>query len=116
MFSMILDQAVQECAHMEKQTAGLSDQILELEQAVKAVRGISGMEEPAARLEQLRRAMEQEYAGLHQMMLALNKSILNYQSCENRICDSGEQNVILYTKQGIEVNDFSDITNILSGI
>lgn len=116
MFSILINQAIQECAHIEKQAAGLANQVVELEQAIKAVRGLSGMEEPVARLERLRQEMESEQSGLHQMMWALNKTILNYLSCENRICDNGEQNVALYARQEIGVNDFSDITKILSGI
>ena len=116
MFSILINQAIQECAHIEKQAAGLSNQVIELEQAIKAIRSLSSMEEPVARLEKLRQEMESEQMGLHQMMWALNKTILNYLSCENRICDNGEQNVALYVRQEIGVNDFSDITKILSGI
>ena len=116
MFSILIDHAIQECAHIEKQAAELSNQVIELEQAMKAVRSLSGMEGVVARLEQLHQEMESEQTGLHQMMWAFNKTILNYLSCENRICDNGEQNVALYERQEIGVNDFSDITKILSGI
>lgn len=116
MFSIIIDQAIQDCSRLEKQVLELSGQMMELEQAIKELRSLSYMTEPVARLEQQHSQMEFQYNVLKQMMLALNKTILNYMSCENRICDNGEENVILYVRQEIGVNDFSDISRILSGI
>lgn len=116
MFSIIVDQAIQDCSRLEKQVSELSGQIIELEQAIKELRSLSYMTEPVARLEHQHSQMDFQYNVLRQMMLALNKTILNYMSCENRICDNGEQNVILYARQEIGINDFSDITKILSGI
>lgn len=116
MFSIIVDQAIQDCSRLEKQVSELSGQMIELEQVIRELRSLSYMTEPVARLEHQHSEMEFQYNVLKQMMLALNKTILNYMSCENRICDNGEQNVILYARQEIGVNDFSDITKILSGI
>lgn len=116
MFSIIINQAIQECTHIEKQSVGLSNQVIELERAIKTVRSLSSMEEPVAKLERLCQELDSEQMELNQMMWALNKTILNYLSCENRICDNSEQNTILYARQEIGSNDFSDITSILSGI
>lgn len=116
MFSIIVDQAIQDCSQLEKQVSELFGQMMELEHAVKELRSLSCMEEPVARLKRQYSEMEFQYKVLRQMMLALNKTILNYMSCENRICDNGEQNVVLYARQEIGVNDFSNISNILSGI
>lgn len=116
MFSILINNAIQECVHIEKQAAQLSSKVIELEQAMKAVRSLSGMEGIVTRLERLHQEMESEQMELHQMMWAFNKTILNYLSCENRICDNGEQNAALYARQEIGVNDFSDITKILSGM
>ena len=116
MFSIIVDQAIQDCSQLEIQVSELFVQMIELEQAIKELRSLSDMEGTIARLEHQYSEMDFQYTVLRQMMLALNKTILNYMSCENRICDTGEQNVILYARQEIGVNDFSDISNILSGI
>ena len=116
MFSIIVDQAIQDCCRLEKQVSELSGQMMELEQVIKELRSLSYMTEPVARLEHQHSEMEFQYNVLKQMMLALNKTILNYMSCENRICDNGEQNVVVYARQEIGVNDFSDITKILSGL
>ena len=116
MFSIIVDQAIQDCSGLEKQVSELSGQMIELEQAIKELSNLSYMTEPVTRLEHQHSQMEFQYNVLKQMMLALNKTILNYMSCENRICDNGEENVVLYARQEIGVNDFSDISKILSGI
>lgn len=116
MFSIIVDLAVQECSQLEKQVFGLSGQVAELEQAIRELRSLSYMAEPIARLERQRSEMEFQHTVLRQMMLALNRTTLDYMSCENRICDNAEQNVISYIRQEIGVNDFSDISNILNGI
>ena len=116
MFSIIVDQVIQDCSQLEKQVSELFMQMMELEQAKKELQRLSYMAELVARLEHQYSQMDYQYNVLRQMMLALNKTILNYLSCENRICDNGEQNVILYRRQEIGVNDFSDIFNILSGI
>lgn len=116
MFSIIVDQAIQECSQLEKQVSELFGQMIELEQVIRELRSLSYMEEPIARLEHQYSEIDFQNKVFRQMMLALNKTILNYMNCENRICDNGEQNVILYARQEIGVNDFSDISNILSGI
>lgn len=116
MFSIITNQTIQECNLMEKQTAELMELMLELEQVTGEVRGISCMEQPVARLEHQYSEMDFEHTVLKQMMLGLNKIILNYMNCENRICDNGEQNVILYTRQEIGTNDLTGIADILQGL
>lgn len=116
MFSIIVDQVIQDCNQLEKQVSELFMQMMELEQAKKELQSLSYMAELVARLEHQYSQMDYQYNVLRQMMFALNKTILNYLSCENRICDNSEQNVILYRRQEVGVNDFSDIYNILNGI
>lgn len=116
MFSMITGQAVQECSRMEAQVSEISGQMFELEQAIRELRSISGMEEVLERLEYLYSEMDYERLVLKQMMLGLNKTILSYLSCENRICDNSEQNVLCYARRETGMNDFSEISNILNGI
>lgn len=116
MFSIVKNQAIEECSRIERQVSVFSEQAIELEQAIRGLRRLSGMDEPIARLLNQCAKMDFQYTVLKQMMQALNKSTINYMSCENRICDYSEQNVIVYARQEIGVNDFSSITNILSGI
>lgn len=115
MFSIRIEQVIQECNHLEKQVSELSGQMAELEQAIRELRSLSCMEEPIDRLEHQYSEMEYQHTVLRQMMRGLNIIILDYRNCENRICDNGEQNAALYTRLEIDVNDFSDISNILKG-
>ena len=116
MFSILIDQAIQECSLLEKQVSELSGQIYELEHAIRELRSLSGMDGPVAELTHQISEMEFQHTVLKQMMMAFNKAILTYMSCENRICDYGEQNVIIYNRQEVGINDLSDISDILNGI
>lgn len=113
MFSIITNQTIQECSQLERQTSELMENMLEFQQITNEVRQLSCMEDPVMRLEHIYAEMNSEYSVLRQMMLGLNKIVLSYMSCENRICDNGEQNVMLYRRQEIGVNDFSEIANLL---
>ena len=116
MFSMITNQAIQECSQIETQISEISGQMLELKQVIRELQGISGMEEVLKRLEHLHAEMDFECLALKQMMFGLNKTILSYMSCESRICDNSEQNVLCYVRRETGINDFSHISNILNGI
>lgn len=116
MFSILINQAIQECNNLERQVSEMSEQRLELEQIIKELKSLSGMEEPVGRLENQYSELKFQYTVLRQFMLGLNKIVLDYLNYENRICDNSEQNIILYARQEIGINDFSTILNILSGI
>ena len=116
MFSILTDQAIQECSLLEKQVSEISGQIYELEQVIRELRNLSGMDGPIAGLSHQVSEMEFQHTVLKQMLMAFNKAILTYISCENRICDNGEQNVIMYNRQEVNINDLSDISDILNGI
>lgn len=116
MFSVITDQVIQECNQLEKQVSELYEQTAELEQAVKELKGLSGMDNVIAGLMACHSQMEFEDMVLRQMAQGLHKTVVNYMQCENRICDDAEQNVIIYERQEIGVNDFSGVTDILMGM
>lgn len=116
MFSILTDQAIQECSRLEKQVSELSGQIFEMEHAIRELRSLSDMDGPIMGLTRQVSEMEFQHTVLKQMMRAFNRTILDYMSCENRICDYGEQNVILYNRREVSINDLSDISDILMGI
>lgn len=116
MFSIITNQAIQECSQVEKQVYELSEQSEELKRVIGELGSLSGMEEVAARLRVLSAEMDYEQMVLGQMASGLSRSVSDYMHCESRICDTAEQNIILYVRQEIGVNDFSNITSILNGI
>lgn len=116
MFSIIISQVIQECDQLEKQVHELSEQTVELERVIGELGGLFGMEDVIARLRVQRAEVDSERMALGQMASGLGRAVSDYTHCENRICDAAEQNVILYARQEIGINDFTDITNILSGM
>lgn len=106
MFSMILNEAIQECSRLEKQLSELSGQIVELKCVIRELQDLSCMEESIAGLRHQHSEMDVHHIILRQMLLALNEIILDYLSCENRICDNGEQNVNSYSRREIKVGRF----------
>lgn len=113
MFSIMTDHAIQECAQLDRQVFELLEQKTQLEQAMSGLRDLTGMETPIAGLSKQCAELDFQYAVLRQMMLGLNRTILDYMSCENRICDYSEQNTVRYARQEIGMNDFSEIAAIL---
>jgi type II secretory pathway component GspD/PulD (secretin) len=105
-----------ECAGLETQVYDLKNQMCELENVVKSIKGLSGMDDVIERLEKQSSNLEQEYRQLNRMLQALNKILVYYSKCENRILDNGEQSVILYNRKKVGTNDFSGILNILNSI
>ena len=113
MFGIVVDQAIYECGRLEKQVFSLREQITETEQTVCGLGQLSGLDETIEKLKHLRADMESQCDTMRRMMMALNRCVLDYMSCENRICDNGEQNVARYRRQAIGANDFSAIADIL---
>lgn len=116
MFSIIISQVIHECDQLEKQVHELSEQTVELERVIGELGSLSGMEDVIARLRAKNAEMDSERTVLGQMASGLGRAVSDYTHCENRICDVAEQNIILYARQEIGINNFSDITNILNGM
>ena len=116
MFSIITEQTIQEFSRLEEQVSELLACELELEQAVRELRELSGMEGLIEGLMQRYLEIEDEFIILNQILLVLNKTILNYLDCENRICSNTEESVIFHTGWEIGTNDFSGISDILNKI
>lgn len=116
MFSVRMNQMTEEYSALERQTRVLFEQIAELERGVRELQRLSGMGGAVERLKKQRLELEQEADILEQMTQALGRIALDYQSCENRICDNGEQSTVLYERRPIGINEFGGIKDILSGI
>ena len=113
MFSINTNQAIEECASLERQVSEIFEEMLELEDIVRTLGSLSCMEEPIAELKSQIQCMDEEHNVLRQMMQGLNKISLYYIKCENRICDNGEQSTMYYPRQDIGINNISDWTKLL---
>lgn len=116
MFNVIAEQMVQECNHMERETLELSAQGIKLDEAISELKSLSAMGEAVTRLEHLRVQLDTEDMILRQMAQALNKALLYYINCENRVCGNAEQSVVTYAQRKAGMNRFSAIADILGGI
>lgn len=116
MFSVRLDRMCDDCVQLERQMSELNQLNMDLEYAIRALSSLSGMDDLIARLRTQKSCMEAEHIHLGQMAQGLDKIILDYTSCENRICDNGEQSVIRYVRRDIGTNDFGRISGILGTI
>lgn len=88
MFSIRANQMPEEYSALERQTRGLFDQIVELEQIISELQKLSGMGNAIERLRAQRSEMEREADVMDQMTQALGRIALDYQYCENRVCDN----------------------------
>ncbi len=116
MFNVMAEQMVQECNRMERETSELSAQGMELDGAISELKSLSAMGEAVTKLEHLRVQLDTEDMILRQMAQALNKALLYYMSCENRVCGNAEQSVVTYAQRETGMNRFSAIADILDGI
>lgn len=116
MFSVNIERMADGCVQLER-LASETDQLhMELEAAIRALRSLSNLDEQINRLKTQKSQLEAEQTGLKHMMLGLDKITLDYISCENRICDYGEQSVIRYGRREIGISDLGEISNILGTI
>jgi hypothetical protein len=116
MFSIRLEQAAVCCNELESQSRQLRDQLYGVQQVKSNLSGLSGMDNVRRSLDNQISAIENEYYILSQMLQTLNKILLNYSKCENRICDNAEQSIIVYQRREIGNNDFTGLRNIINGI
>lgn len=116
MFSIVTSQAIEDCEQLERCVLQFAAQNLETEAIIRELGSLSGMGEVLTRLKAQHGTMQEENRALRQMMQALDKTVLYYRNCENRICENGEQSMIRYARREIGMNDFSRISNLLGEV
>jgi hypothetical protein len=116
MFSIVMNQAIEDCVQLGQCSAQFTDLHIETESIIRELGSLSGMEEVLMRLRSEFDRMQGEQQVLRQMMQALDRTIMNYANYENRICDNAEQSMIRYTRREIGINDFSQISNLLGEV
>lgn len=116
MFHIVTNQAIKDCVQLEQCVSQFVTQNLETETAIRELGTLSGMSEALTRLRGELGRMQEETRTLRQMMQGLEKAVLYYGNCEKRICENVEQGVIQYVQKEIEMNDFSQISNLLGEV
>lgn len=113
MFQVIIIHLYNSCGQIEKQVRALQGVAQELESIVPAVNALPGMEEIAGRLVgQLEQVREEERL-LRQMLQVLNKILLNYVSCEDRLINEFEQNIYFFQPKEIGVFQIQRVSDLI---
>lgn len=116
MFSIVTSQAIEDCVQLERCASQFTTLHVETEAIIRDLSSLSGMGEVLTRLRTEYGRMQEEARVLGQMMQGLDKTVLYYRNCENRICENAEQSAIRYVRREIGMNDFSQIANLLGEI
>lgn len=116
MFTIITNQAIEDCVQMERCVSQFTALNIETEAIISDLGSLSGMGEVLMRLHGEYGRMQEETRVLGQMMQGLDKTVLYYMNCENQICGNAEQSVIRYVRRGIGMNDFSQISSLLGEV
>lgn len=116
MFSIVTSQAIEDCVQLEQCVSQFASENIETESIIRELGSLSGMGEVLTRLKSQHGRMQEENRALKQMMQGLDKAVLYYMNCENRICENAEQGVIRYLRREIGINDFSRISDLLSAV
>lgn len=116
MFRIVTNQAMEDCIQLEQCVSQLVMQNMEAETVARELGSLSGMGETLIRLRGELGRMQEEGRILRQMMQGLDRTILYYRNCENRICENAEQGVIRYRRKEIVMNDLSKISDLLGEV
>ena len=80
---------------------------------MQAAAFIPGMEEIAVRLGKELVQVREEEAVLRQMLQALDKILLNYTGCEDRIINEFEQNVYFFKPRDVGVFQIPKVSDLI---
>lgn len=116
MFSIVTNQAIEDCVQLEQSVSQFMTLNIETESIIRELSSLSGMGDVITRLKGKHGRMQEENRVLRQMMQGLDKTVLYYINCENRICENAEQSMIRYVRREIGMNDLSQISDLLGEV
>ena len=112
MLEVVINQAVYVQENLEQQRNFLNNQIWELERVMQDLNGLSDMAGPLSALRRERESLQESKRTLDKMAQCLEKTILYYNSCENRICDDVQQEAIVYRRHTIGTGSPQNISEL----
>lgn len=101
---------------LRRQLSSLDSEIGELERVLPQLGGLSGMDTVQMGLRRQRDRLEESRRTLNRMLQCIEKTILYYNSCEDRICDFAQQEIIVYRRHKIGVSDLGSISGLLQSV
>lgn len=96
MVKILTERIAQACAALEKQAQRRQNEIDTVEDVIKSIRNLSGMERAVQELEAECDELKSEQRGLLDMLQSLIRIREIYMRTEKRICDYGEGNSIKF--------------------
>lgn len=116
MLKIRMNQAIDVQQNLERQLRHLDGQIGDLEQVMQQLNGLSGMDGVLMGLRRQRDRLEESRRTFYRMTQCLEKTILYYSSCEDRICDYAQQEAIVYRRYIIGASSLSNISGMLQSV
>lgn len=114
MFDIFITQLRDCCWQLEGEVRTLALEIEETENCISSLGSMSGMENVLNRLKQNRDSMQEEQHLLKELLLAMNKILLNYTCCEKRIVDECNRNAISFATRDISFINISRVSKLIS--
>lgn len=113
MFQVIIMQLYNSCSQIEQQVRTLSGVVEELESIIPTVSALPGTEELVDRLNGDLRDLREEELLLRQMLQVLNKILLNYVNCEDRLINEFEQNIYFFQPKEMGVFQIQKVSDLI---
>lgn len=116
MLKIRMNQSIDVQQNLGHQLRFLDNQTDELEQVMQQLNGLSGMDGVLMGLRRQRDKIEESRRTLDRMVQCLEKAVLYYNSCEDRICDYAQQEAIIYRRYIIGASSLSNISGLLQSV
>lgn len=102
--------------NLVRQLRSLDNEIGEIEHVMQQLGGLSGMDAVLMGLRRRRDQLEESRRTLDRMQKCLEKVILSYDSCEDRLCDYAQQEIIVYRRHSIGTSSLDNISGLLQSV
>jgi len=116
MLKIRISQVIDVQQNLKQQLGRLNNEIGDMEQVMQQLNGLSGMDEVQMALRRRRDQLEESYRTLNRMIQCIEKAVLYYSSCEERICDNAQQEIIVYRRHRIGISNLSNISGLLQSV
>ncbi|MCM1122694.1 MAG: hypothetical protein NC416_08925 [Eubacterium sp.] len=113
MFQVMIVQLYNSCNQIEQQVRTLCSVAEELESIIPAVSILPDTKELVGRLSGDLRDLREEELLLRQMLQVLNKTLLNYVNCEDRLINEFEQNIYFFQPKELGVFQIQKVSDLI---
>lgn len=94
MFRINIEPVISSSTYLESQAAELQQMNIDLDGIIRNLSSLSSLGEQISRLKNQKKTLEEEQSALLQLAQGLDKTVLYYIHCENRICDNAKEQTV----------------------